>query len=279
MVAGDGREGRALVQIIPLVTDLEHSAGAARGRCIHCDRFHSLSRDAAVDAMKILQLELTRGRVADPTARDERGRQIIGMEELFRPYGGKMFGVLVGDDADGETVTLRAFSGQLCGAWRVPGWCDPVFDVTEWLALESRYDPEIRRVTARLEATAGASERAQLRAQRADLSRALMERYHGLYRFENFRGRMAGWDEVLDREAGIASGMGDCCAPKLLSEAAERGIFPRGMAEFYWGAKNRAETREHGVTYPPCEEKCEPLLGFMLCGSERDAKGRGDVIR
>ncbi len=244
----------------------EHSEGETRGLCRRCDRVHVVPRDGALRAMQALQQELATGRLAEPGATDERGRPIVDANVLHQPRGGKMFGVLVGRDAGGSVVVLRAFSGQVGGAWSIPGWCPPLFDVGAWLSLEATYDPEIRGVTAKLEACEQDAARSVLVQRRAALSRKLMERYHGLYTFHNFAGRLGGWPQVLDGETRVSSGMGDCCAPKLLNEAARRGLAPAALVEFYWGATNRAKTRTHKETYSPCAEKCAPLLGFMLCG-------------
>ncbi len=245
---------------------VKHSEGETRGLCRQCDRVHVLPRDGALHAMEALQHELAEGRLADSGATDERGRPIVDANVLHQPRGGKMFGVLIGRETGGAVVVLRAFSGQVGGAWNIPGWCPPLFDVGDWLSLEATYDPEIRGVTAELEACEQEAARSVLAQQRAALSRKLMERYHGLYTFHNFAGRRGGWSQVLDGETRVSSGMGDCCAPKLLNEAARRGLAPAALVEFYWGATNRAKTRTHKETYSPCAEKCAPLLGFMLCG-------------
>ena len=57
----------------------------------------------------------------------EEGEERFSAERLDEPDGGKMIGALVGVDArTGERVTLKAFSGQLYGEWRVEGWAPPV---------------------------------------------------------------------------------------------------------------------------------------------------------
>lgn len=61
---------------------------------------------------------------------------------------------------------------------------------------------------------------------------------------------------------GIPTGTGDCCAPKLLVEAARRNLRPLGMAEFWWGPDS-AERRA-GEFYTACKARCQPLLGALL---------------
>ena len=64
----------------------------------------------------------------------------------------------------------------------------------------------------------------------------------------------------------ITGGMGECCAPKLLNHAARNGLKPLSIAEFFWGEGPMLRRRVSGKFYPSCEARCQPLLGFMLCG-------------
>jgi tRNA pseudouridine32 synthase/23S rRNA pseudouridine746 synthase len=60
-------------------------------------------------------------------------------------------------------------------------------------------------------------------------------------------------------------GTGDCCAPKLLHAAQRAGLRPLSMAEFWYGSP--VGGRVEGRTYDACQERCQQLLGYMLCGS------------
>jgi tRNA pseudouridine32 synthase / 23S rRNA pseudouridine746 synthase len=64
--------------------------------------------------------------------------------------------------------------------------------------------------------------------------------------------------------AGIPTGTGDCCAPKLLHYAATHQLKPISMAEFWWGEDSR--DKRQGEFYGACVERCQPLMGFMLAG-------------
>ena len=140
-----------------------HTSDATSGWCRRCETEHTLPQAPARAAMKSLQAQLEAGRLTSTVgAKDERGREIGSTNKLFEPYGGKMFGVLVGECAEGQRVVLRAFSGQLDGAWDVPGWCPPLFDVPRWRALEATYEPEIKEVTAALATASRPEERVRL---------------------------------------------------------------------------------------------------------------------
>lgn len=60
------------------------------------------------------------------------------------------------------------------------------------------------------------------------------------------------------------SGMGECCAPKLLHYAATLGLKPIELSEVWYGPSPKGEVRHHGMEYEPCQAKCQPILWFML---------------
>ncbi len=64
----------------------------------------------------------------------------------------------------------------------------------------------------------------------------------------------------------MPAGTGDCCAPKLLNYAAKEELIPLSLIEFYYGKDNKSGTKKHKHFYPPCTDKCGPILGFMMSG-------------
>ena len=129
-----------------------------------------------------------------------------------------------------------------------------------------------------------------LKDRRKKISRSLMKEIHSLYFINNFAGEKKPMSDVFLRKTelekikktgrsadtvsglpasgkiGMPSGTGDCCAPKLLNYAAKEGLVPLSIIEFYYGKENRSGTKKHKHFYPPCIEKCAPILGFMLYG-------------
>jgi tRNA pseudouridine32 synthase/23S rRNA pseudouridine746 synthase len=70
---------------------------------------------------------------------------------LETPEGGKMIGALVGACATtGERTTLKAFSGQLFGAWRVEGWAPPVGELTHDTEYYRREHAKIKALSERI---------------------------------------------------------------------------------------------------------------------------------
>lgn len=192
----------------------------------------------------------------------------LSTDYLFGTARGKMFGVLVCRTGSGQNKILKAFSGQYNGRWQVPGWVDPLFDVSEFEAVNHDEEKKIKKITESLRTIPSHSDKwLQLRKKRRLRSRQLMQEIFQLYRLTNFAGKSASLFEAFHGAPSLPTGTADCCAPKLLNHAALNSLTPIGLAEFYWGLENRSGTKAHGRFYPPCTEKCRPILGFLLCGA------------
>lgn len=181
-----------------------------------------------------------------------------------------MFGVLICRDDCGSPVVLRAFSGQYNGLWQVEGWTGPIFDVTAFNDLIHRPEQEIKRMGREMAVLPrGSGPHRQLLIQRRILSQNLMRDIHSLYQLVNARGETRPLTAAFLGSGAPPAGTGDCCGPKLLYHAFSRGLKPESLAEFYWGRSNPSTTRQHGRFYSACAGKCQPILGFMLCGLDR----------
>lgn len=179
---------------------------------------------------------------------------------------GQMFGVLECMDRDSHTIILKAFSGQYNGIWKVEGWAPPLLDVDRFDSLVANADKRIKDLGKRIDGLSEGLKKKELTLERKKLSQELMIKIHGLYHIRNFRSEVKSLFDFF--ENGIPTGAGDCCAPKLLNAAAKQNLIPKSLAEIYWGRTNRSGTRTQGNFYPACKKKCQPILGFMLCGIE-----------
>ena len=172
--------------------------------------------------------------------------------EVRLPLGGegKMLGILACDDAEGNRVVLKAFSGQVGGQWVIPGWCEPAFSISEYTAILEETDLKVKEL-----------------AQKGEDSRAVsaeaMRRLFGLYRIHCIDGSVKTYSEIFG-DVVPPSGTGDCAAIKLLNCAFKNHLKPVSMAEFYYGGQTLSASKKPCQFYPPCEEKCRPLLKKML---------------
>lgn len=236
------------------------------GYCAFCRKTHYLAQGQAkqycIELVKTLEKS---GRIDfDVPAQEADPR--LSLEYLQSDAGGQMFGVLECFDASGQPVILKAFSGQYNAVWRVKGWVPPLFDPDQFWSLVNDVDKEIKALGTRIDGLPQGAERLNLTRERKRLSQHLMLKIHALYRVHNFRSDVRPLSDFYTN--GIPAGAGDCCAPKLLNTAARHKLIPKSLAEIFWGKTNRSGTRRQGVFYTACKEKCQPILGYMLCGIE-----------
>ena len=111
----------------------------------------------------------------------------------------------------------------------------------------------------------GDSKMLMLKKQRRELSRTLQTQMHNAYVLTNFAGETRSLRELIT-EGAMPTGMGDCCAPKLLHYAAIHDLTPLAMAEFWWGLPSADGYKIQGEFYGACVERCQPLMGFLLSG-------------
>ena len=148
-----------------------------------------------------------------------------------------MFGIMICNNINENEKILRAFSGALNGKYRIPGYVNPCFSVTEFRKIEAEYSPLIHR--------ADEDERKRLSAE-------CLGKINALYSFSTWDGSLIGLPDKAP------TGTGDCAGLRLINTALRKNLEIRGLAEFM--------IRDDGTieTYPPCEERCSLLLPSML---------------
>ena len=127
------RAADAHAKDIRRVIDLDRAPErACVGYCARCATTHALTRTPAAEraAREVLSAVTRAGRL-DFDAPVDEGGGLFNLERVYARDGGKMIGVLVGvERSSGTARTLKAFSGQLFGTWRVHGWAPPVGALT-----------------------------------------------------------------------------------------------------------------------------------------------------
>jgi tRNA pseudouridine32 synthase / 23S rRNA pseudouridine746 synthase len=105
-----------------------------------------------------------------------------------------------------------------------------------------------------------------LKEARKRKSGALQQVLFDNYTFLNQAGEVKSLAAIFCNDIQPPAGAGECAAPKLLQYAFLHDLKPIAMAEFWWGQSPSSEIRKHGLFYPACKSKCEPILGHMLSG-------------
>ena len=210
----------------------------------------------------------------------------LSINHLYDKNLGIMFGILVCLDNEGKQHTLKAFSGQFNSIWQVPGFVPPLLDENAFNQLIKDSDKEIHLLSEEIENLNQQklileqsqnqedsknqsleeldSKLKDLKQKRKNLSNQSMKDIFDLYEFYSFNGTKKTFKDILAEGELPPTGCGECCAPKLLSEAFRLGLRPISMAEFYYGPENKSSTKHHKHFYPPCDEKCGFILPHIL---------------
>ncbi|MCF2446570.1 pseudouridylate synthase [Dyadobacter sp. CY345] len=204
----------------------------------------------------------------------------FGLSNSDEAIIGKMFGVLVVKDENGEIGYLSAFSGKIAGRNNLEGFVPPIFDgVAEGGFLNigmlelSQINVEIKKLEL-LSSSKFVKEIYDLKVHRRSHSVSLQNQIFDQYNFLNRNGETLSLRKIFENASykNPPAGAGECAAPKLLQYAFQNKMTPLAMAEFWWGKSPKSAHWQHGKFYPACREKCEPILGHMLSGIELEER-------
>ena len=182
---------------------------------------------------------------------------------------GKMFGVLIvksTSDSSAPYYFLAAYSGLLAGRNNWDYFVPPVYDAQQPDGYFKTKEREIS-LTSHISPLTS-------KHMSQDLQQWLFHQYQLLNAKGEKKDLVDIWQSYYSREKLRKKyplppgGTGDCCAPKLLQYAYQKGLQPVCMAEFWWGQSTKEELRQHGNYYPACRGKCKPVLTWMLEGLE-----------
>lgn len=228
---------------------------------------HTLPSEQARLRCLVLMDNLRRDRRLDFDQPLESTDPRLSTDFMYSNMRGKMIGVLVCADADGNELELRAFSSKYNGVWNIPGWVPPLVDADAYVSAIKAGDVEIHPLTEIINTLKVGSPEWQRRvSERREVSHLILAKLLAFYEVHNFRGEKRSLAHAFNPGQGMPTGTGDCCAPKLLNQAAKKGYTPLSMAEFFWGKETVSGDRIEGEFYSSCKDKCQPLLGYMLCG-------------
>lgn len=207
------------------------------------------------------------------TESDHKWKHNFGLTpEKKGPIKGKMFGVLVVENTNGELGYLCTFSGKFADVPHPEIFVPSLFKIetddyfiNKGMTELSRIGEEIERLKSQGIAL-GLAKIRELEGERKLKSFALQRKLFDQYNFLNKKGETKGIWEIFKEynDKKPASGAGECAAPKLLQYAFHHKMKPLAINEFWWGMSTKSELRKHGQFYPACEDKCRPILEYML---------------
>lgn len=206
--------------------------------------------------------ELKAGFLSQPEWKLKFGVDTSTSEEAI----GKMFGILLVRNDDEQLGYLAAFSGKLSGSNHHRGFVPPIYDSLTEDGFLVKGMTLLRQLGEEIEREEEGARKTELIGTRARTSAELQSELFDQYYFSNGRGEKKGLRQIFNKELGKnpPTAAGECAAPKLLQYAFDNGLRPMALAEFWWGASTRSVELKHGHFYPPCEDKCRPILNHML---------------
>jgi hypothetical protein len=235
------------------------------GYCTDCKKEHSLPSEKAIEVCNLLMQKFNAHKHIDFLNDDIDPR--LSTEHLYGDIGGKMFGVLICEDISGNEVILKAFSSTYNGIWNVESWVPHLANEKAFMQIVEKGNYEIHPLTDLIKTLEKNSDEWKLKTEeRKSVSQKILTELFALYELTNFKKEKRSLSNAFNIKKGIPNGTGDCCAPKLLNFAALNNLKPLSIAEFYWGKTSPSGDKTEGQFYASCEDKCKPLLGFMLCG-------------
>ena len=188
------------------------------------------------------------------------------------PVKGKMFGVLVVETDDKEIGYLCTFSGKLEDEQQPSVFVPSLFDISTNDYFISKGMTELTQIGAKINRLKSENssnilaEIVQLKNERKVKSKLLQQELFSHYEFLNKHGKVKNMCSIFEEYAKRkpAAGSGECSAPKLLQYAYKQKMKPLAIAEFWWGKSTKSNAKQHGSFYPACNDKCRPILGYML---------------
>ena len=184
----------------------------------------------------------------------------------FHKIKGKMLGVLVVQLGDQSYGYLGSHSGKMPNHIVCEKCVPSIFDDSVGDYFINKGMTELSELGALIKSSQDESEINALKLKSKEKSIALQQRLFENYRFVNLSGETKNLLDIFEASSHgkPPSATGECTAPKLLQYALKHQLKPIALAEFWWGKPKENSTKEEGVFYPACKERCRPILEFML---------------
>ena len=203
------------------------------------------------------------------TKNQDKWQHNFGLNKKEAPFGkGKMFGVLVVRNKEDKLGYLCTFSGKLNDVPHPPEFVPSLFDISTNDYFINKGMTELTAIGNQikaLEATKSMLEIEVLKEERKRKSVLLQQQLFDSYIFLNKKGQSKSLCSIFEALSKTPpAGAGECAAPKLFQYAFKHKMKPLAIAEFWWGRSSKSGEKEHKQFYPACNDKCRPVLGYML---------------
>ena len=179
---------------------------------------------------------------------------------------GKMFGVLVVRNSNCELGYLSTFSGKVVDEPHHPRFVPSLFDISINDFFINKGMAELTAMGYHIKLLDDSVEIEMLkeirRTKSVELQQQLFDHYHFLNEKLESKSLCSIFEDLIHKKP--PAGAGECATPKLLQYAFNHQMKPLAVAEFWWGKASKSGDRQHKQFYPPCRDKCYPILRYML---------------
>lgn len=187
-----------------------------------------------------------------------------------------MLGSLICTDVSGREIKIRAVSGN--SRYLKPSiaeenviYAPSLVSAKQIQEALADNDDEVHSLTAEINQLISENDEKNkptikvLTKKRTELTTQSLLKFHALYSFNTFTNKKMSLREICDKKKiGLPpTGVGECCAPKLLDYAAKNNLHPVSLAEVLFDPKKK-ETDEKPISTPPCDSRCSIILPDML---------------
>ena len=181
---------------------------------------------------------------------------------------GKMFGVLVVRDGQGNLGYLSAFSAAVQDRPHHPEFVPALVNENTEDNFLGKGLTRLTQMCQVINNETDCQRLVVLKEERRKHSFNLQQKIFSHTHFKNQLGHERSVSQIFEEwnELKPAAGSGECAAPKLLQYAFILELQPVAIAEFWWGKPSKS--KEHLHYYPSCRDKCHPLLSYMLNATE-----------
>lgn len=199
----------------------------------------------------------------------------------FAVRNGKMFGVLVVATEERTLGYLGAISGKISRQSVCRQFVPSVFDDTTGNYFIDRGMTELSAMIAQQRSSSNLREIEALKEKSKQKSIELQRRLFENYHFSDLDGNEKNlleifWDANQGKPPAAA---GECTAPKLLQYAFSNKLKPIAIAEFWWGNPIKENGKIHTHFYPACNDRCRPILEYMLGDAELYSSHKTSIER
>ena len=171
-----------------------------------------------------------------------------------------------------DYILIKSYSGQLAGIWNHEQWAPTLYRQEQFAKASINTQLQLHFIANKIQTLKMIhkeqshrdllQKKSRLKQQRKFLSQSLTRTMYQSCILYNHLGEQTNLQTLWPK---APMGTGDCCAPKMLVFAAKLQLRVVALTEFWWHPhKKDHKTYPYGSPVLPCQERCMPIMPFLL---------------